>query len=1325
MKKGLKILLAAGLSLVAAFFLFTACTGGGGGGIPAIGPAIDPPTAPAAIVGVPYNLSFRWTANTVKPPFFWNVIGSMPPGTQFDPLNGRIYGTPTTPGAFAFTVVVRDSNNPQAQEIRNYSIVVNGPPTIIILTPPANPPLRAKKGIPFYREIHPSGGMPPYICSVSGFLPPGISLNTATCTLSGTPTQTGPYTFTIDVFDSQSPPNTVSRIYTINVIDPIQILTSELPVGKVGEPYPIGAIPPGTPFQLLAKGGVPCTQSPGPGPYIWSFESGYYPPGLNPIPPTGQISGVPTQSGFYDFLVRVTDCDDINPDPTIIQPESITANVRITIVGPLNFVRPPPPLNECKRTYYFSQEFNATGGVPPYTWSLDGQLAPGLTFDNATGHITGIPQITGTYSFGVTVTDSNTPPNVAVNTFIGLDALNCIDPIIITTDTLPNGIVGNPYFAQVQAKGGRPDCESPPGANGYNFTLDSGFFPPGLTLNLDGTIIGVPVATGTFDFLVRVIDCSGESATKNLSITIGNGLVITTEGLPECKKDYYYSAEIQVTGGVPPYLWSLDGQLSPGLTFDITTGHITGIPLTAGAFPFTVTVTDSETPPNTATASYTLICIDPIIITTDTLPTGEVGQPYNGQVQAKGGRPNCPDLQGALGLFYNFAFLNGFFPPGLTLNLDGSITGIPTTPGTYDFFVEVRDCNGEFATKNLSITIVGPPVITTTLLEDAYVGNFYFSELQETGGIAPFVWQVVAPTGDCTNLADGPLPPGLTLSTGGVISGVPTIANTTGYPFCVQITDSLGVQDEQDLVIRVLQDNVLCVDGFNGDDPTGDGTKTRPFKTITRALQYTSTNNTDTSGTLTRIGAILVAGDVFSGIYTYSENIVLDASAAVQTDVNLYGGYFGFCQFRGGTPNSRIKGVASAGLPTIRTEGLTRNTWIERFEIEGDDATVGSSAAIFDNFSGAVPSSPTIARNIIRGGNSSGPFAESYGVLDDGGSPLIIENTIYGGTGARTSIGVFANFGSTAEIRDNTIDGGDPSGGVGVGFPGVTTSAGVKSGNGSSVLVYDNIITGGTGFNAFGVWFDPGFGTVARNIITCEGEQSSPSATEICAGVFVDDGSSATIEANSINENRPETGSINALGNSTRGIFIDTGSAATILGNSVIYGGEASVTAYGIVLDGASTATIGSPIAGGPNSINGGGCNLFATPTTYGIKTFNLSVATVLNKTINGGCGTGLAVGVAADPSTLDADGNNIYGGGIPAVQSPQTSIGVMYDQSDGALTNNMINGGNGMTCIALQVIGNPGPSPITGNTYTCGGDNSYGLWYENCDVGTDITGHD
>jgi large repetitive protein len=73
---------------------------------------------------------------------------------------------------------------------------------------------------------------------------------------------------------------------------------------------------------------------------------------------------------------------------------------------------------------------------------------------------------------------------------------------------------------------------------------------------------------------------------------------------------------------------------------------------------------------------------------------------------------------------------------------------------------------------------VGPLIISPAALPAALINVPYSATLTSVGGMGPFTWA----------LASGSLPPGLTISTAGVITGTPTALGTT--TFKVQVTDS-------------------------------------------------------------------------------------------------------------------------------------------------------------------------------------------------------------------------------------------------------------------------------------------------------------------------------------------------------------------------------------------------------------------------------------------------------------------------------------------------------------------------------------------------------
>jgi hypothetical protein len=261
---------------------------------------------------------------------------------------------------------------------------------------------------------------------------------------------------------------------------------------------------------------------------------------------------------------------------------------------------------------------------------------------------------------------------------------------------------------------------------------------------------------------------------------------IITSSLPDGTVNQPYSTSVSGSGGVPPYTWSVTPALPANLSFDTTTGAITGTPVTDGTSSHTFTLHDSLSPPQTVQRSLTLT-INPtsavLSITTTSLPDGNVGQAYNQPVQATGGT-------GAL----TWSIDVGTLPQDLSLNpTTGVISGTPTAAGTSSFTVRVADTVGQTDTQALSIRInlSSPPIITTTTLPGGTVGLAYDEGLQATGGTGTLVW----------SLSGGSLPANLTLSSAGTISGTPT--NTEASNFTVRVTDALSQSDTQPLSIAI------------------------------------------------------------------------------------------------------------------------------------------------------------------------------------------------------------------------------------------------------------------------------------------------------------------------------------------------------------------------------------------------------------------------------------------------------------------------------------------------------------------------------------------
>ena len=183
-----------------------------------------------------------------------------------------------------------------------------------------------------------------------------------------------------------------------------------------------------------------------------------------------------------------------------------------------------------------------------------------------------------------------------------------------------------------------------------------------------------------------------------------------------------------------------------------------------------------------------------------TLPPVTAGSQDSQQITAAGGTPP-----------YTFAVTARTLPPGLTLSAAGAISGTPTAPGSYIFTITATDSSGTPDKGSASYTLqVAPGIITITLAPDALPDGIpctsYDQTITASGGTAPYSFSV----------SSGSLPPGLSLSPAGVISGSPEIAangNGKGYTFTVQATDSSATptSGSQAYTLNVVKGIGTCI----------------------------------------------------------------------------------------------------------------------------------------------------------------------------------------------------------------------------------------------------------------------------------------------------------------------------------------------------------------------------------------------------------------------------------------------------------------------------------------------------------------------------------
>src|SRR6476619_8261471 len=145
---------------------------------------------------------------------------------------------------------------------------------------------------PYSASVGGSAGTLPYLWSVTPALPAGLSFNTQSGAITGTPGTVGTSSHTFTLADSSIPPQTVETSLSLTIKPPLAITTTSLPDGNIGAVY-------GQPVQTVGGFG-PLTFSIVPG-------TGTLPPGFSLNTTTGAISGTATATGNFPFTVRVAD----------------------------------------------------------------------------------------------------------------------------------------------------------------------------------------------------------------------------------------------------------------------------------------------------------------------------------------------------------------------------------------------------------------------------------------------------------------------------------------------------------------------------------------------------------------------------------------------------------------------------------------------------------------------------------------------------------------------------------------------------------------------------------------------------------------------------------------------------------------------------------------------------------------------------------------------------------------------------------------------------------------------------------------------------------
>ncbi len=597
-------------------------------------PVVTASQSKSGIVGS--ALSYQILASN-SPASYARASGTLPPGVTLNTTTGILSGTPTTAGTYTPAITATNATGTSASVVVAISIVAPAP----IVT--ANQIGEGLISSAFSYQIMASSSPTLYTLS-SGVLPAGVTLNTATGVLSGTPTASGSYSVAITATNGTS---TSPVVMVTLVIDGTPIITSgQSPTGTVGSPLS---------YQLLAINA----------PSSYALVGGSLPAGVSFNTGTGLLSGTPTAAGSYTPIFTATSARGTS------QPVVLTMNIAVAgslimheafnyAIG-LNAPDPDGGLNN-------NRGLPATniGGVPIGkstglfgTWGAMTDVAAGLTYSQGakllqTAGGSGAPNNATWGSSPTVYRDMSSDPFLAQrlgganNTGFGIDGSSLYFSLLVRTSSASqsawrmalNGSTNRNIFIENTASGWSLN------ENG------AGPIASTSSLSLNTTTL----------LVVRIDFVAGAGDVFRLYVN-------PTLGAPLGTANATLTTSVDFTGFVSPNMRpSVQGamildELRMGTTFDIVT-------------PFTQ-------PPAA-----------PVVLAGQSI-NGKPGKAIIYQVAAT----NTPT---------SYALASGSLPPNVTLDTTtGMLSGTPSAVGTYSPTITATNAGGTSTATTVMFTITG------------------------------------------------------------------------------------------------------------------------------------------------------------------------------------------------------------------------------------------------------------------------------------------------------------------------------------------------------------------------------------------------------------------------------------------------------------------------------------------------------------------------------------------------------------------------------------------------------------------------------------------
>ncbi|MGY2736115.1 autotransporter domain-containing protein [Sphingomonas sp. UYP23] len=580
-----------------------------------------------------------------------------------------------------------------------------------------------------YSQANPaSGGTAPYSYTLaSGALPAGTTLGASTGTVTGVPTSAGAFSYAIQASDSQGVPATATGATVSGSIAQGTQTISLSPLSNAS----LSASP--LTLAATASSGLAVV-----------FSSA--------------TTGVCTVAGSSVTLLTPGTCT-INADqPGNADVAAAPQVQRSFTVTPASLSVTPGAVSGASVGGSYSQANPAAGGTAPYSYTLaSGALPAGATLGASTGTVTGVPTSAGAFSYAIQVSDSQGVPATATGATVS-------GSIAQGTQTISFSPLSN---ASLSAS---PPTLAATASSGLAVAFSSATSAVCTVAGISVTLLTTGTCTINADQPGNADVAAAPQVQRSFTVTPAS-LSVTPGAVSGASVGGSYSQANPASGGTAPYSYALAaGSLPTGTTLGASTGSVTGVPTSAGAFSYTIQASDSQGVPATATGATVS---GSIARGTQTISFSPLS---NASLSAS---PLTLAATASSGLAVAFTSATSAVctvaGSSVTLLTTGTCTINADQPGNADVAAAAQVQRSFTVTPaSLSVTPGG--------VSGASVGGSYSQANPASGGTAPYSY----------TLASGALPAGTTLGAStGTVTGVPTSAGAFSY--VIQASDSQGV----------------------------------------------------------------------------------------------------------------------------------------------------------------------------------------------------------------------------------------------------------------------------------------------------------------------------------------------------------------------------------------------------------------------------------------------------------------------------------------------------------------------------------------------------